>query len=352
MNRVLSALVVVILVSGCQSSFWTQSLPPSRLNERLGEIEQARLASAAHEQGVRSVSRELPGLAWANRGGAEASAADRGAGEPLSLADLGEPGVMQDRAAQNETSSRVADDNEYLHRSPMPTLWENMKRDVKTMPGDLWHDTKQVYGNPVNVGILAAAYGGSLAVQETGPDDTVERHFKPGHHAFPKGWRNTFNAVGNPGTHFAVAGAWYLLGEQLQDDKTYNVSKTLASALIINGVTTMIGQTASWDRDPSGRWGTFPSGHTSSSFCIAAVMDRSYGHLVGVPMYGLATMVAMERVDDRDHYFSDVLMGAVLGTVVGNAVASGRDPDLFGWKILPWASPEGGSGIALYKSFD
>ena len=165
-------------------------------------------------------------------------------------------------------------------------------------------------------------------------------------------WRDAFGAIGNPGTHFALAGVWYLLGQQTCNDKTYEVGKTLFSALTINGLTVMIGQTASWDKSPNGEWGTFPSGHTSSSFVVASVMHEAYGHLVGIPLYGLATLAGIERLDDREHYFSDVVMGAVLGTVVGHSVASGRDPEFFGWKLLPYASPEGGAGVAFMKTLD
>ena len=83
---------------------------------------------------------------------------------------------------------------------------------------------------------------------------------------------------------------------------------------------------------------------------MASVLHQAYGHLVGVPLYGLATMVAIERLDSEEHYFSDVVMGAVLGTVVGHSVASGRDPEFFGWKIVPYANPEGGAGVAFMKS--
>src|ERR1043166_6383971 len=115
----------------------------------------------------------------------------------------------------------------------------------------------------------------------------------------------------------------------------------------------MIGQTATWDKSPNGEWGTSPSGHTSSTFCIASVLHEAYGPAVGIPMYALGTLVAIERLDDREHYFSDVVFGAVMGTVIGHSVASGRDPEFFGWKVIPYADPrDGGStGIALYKSF-
>lgn len=363
MSRIILAAVVSVFIVGCQSEARKEGQGPARLNDRLEKIEEARLAAC--NPGGRGVPTPLaarmdPRCAQANHPAAGSSprtgrinvemVGDQAA---WTLSEFGDQAPELGARANTETSAYDAGRAEkYLHKPPLASFGQTVKRDVKEMGHDLWHDTKQVYGNPVNVAILAAAYGGSLAVQKTGPDDTVEDHFRPGHHHFSAGWRNTFDAVGNPGTHFALAGAWYLIGEQLQDDKTYNVGKTLASALIINGVTTMVGQAASWDRDPNGEWGTFPSGHTSSSFCFASVMHHAYGHVVGVPLYGLASMVAMQRLDDRSHYFSDVLMGAVVGTVIGHSVASGRDPEIFGWKVLPYANPEGGAGVAFYKSLD
>jgi len=368
-------LIVLLAIAGCHAlGPAPSSAPPEGLESRLAAIERDRAAAAAASarfatasSGHRlhssspvpqrvdkvAVARGIAG----DRGGVAAdldgvAAAQETAASGWTLAELGdgpppegesnlfalEPGTAADREAR------------YLRRAPLDSLWGTIKRDVKALPGDLWRDTKHVYGNPVNLVILGTAYGGSLAIQETGPDDTVEDHYRPGRHTFSRGWRNTADAVGNPGTHFALAGAWYLLGQQLQDEKTYDVSRTLASALILNGLTTMVGQAASWDRAPNGEWGTFPSGHTSSSFCFASVMHRAYGHAVGVPLYGLATLVAWERVDDRNHYFSDVVMGAVLGTVIGHSVASGRDPEFYGWKILPYADPAGASGVAFLKT--
>jgi hypothetical protein len=358
MSRTITALIVIVWVVGCQSPVQNRPEDQARLTQRLSEIEQIRLA--AMSPGGRLSDQEgktsAQGFALANRGVAGAGAAidaraETGPGVVLTLGDLGQDPYAQGARGDSEARADESEQAEkYLHKQPLSTFWDNVKRDVKDMPHDLWHDTKRVYTNPVSVGLLAAGVGGSIAVKESGPDDTVEDHYRPGHHTFSDGWRDFFDAYGNPGTHFAIAGAWYVLGEQLQDDKTYNVSKTLASALIINGISTYAGQAASWDRAPNGSWGTWPSGHTSSSFCIASVMDEAYGHVVGVPMYGLATLVAMERLDDRNHYFSDVVMGGVLGLVVGHSVASGRDPEFFGWKILPYANPEGSSGVAFLKS--
>jgi len=238
-----------------------------------------------------------------------------------------------------------------MARAPLPSFRDTLKRDIKEMPRELWRDTKRVYANPANLVILGGAYAGSLALQKSGPDDTVERYYDRHDKTFNNDWSDAFGAIGNPGTHFALAGAWYLAGQQTGDTKTYEVGKTLFSALAINGVTVMLGQSASWDKSPNGEWGTFPSGHTSSSFVMASVLHHAYGHAVGIPLYGVATLAGIQRLDSREHYLSDVVMGGVLGTLVGHSVASGRDPELFGWKICPYVNPDtGASGIAFMKT--
>jgi len=66
---------------------------------------------------------------------------------------------------------------------------------------------------------------------------------------------------------------------------------------------------------------SFPSGHTSGSFALAACLDHLYGRKVGVPAYLMAAFVASSRINDNKHYLSDVVAGAVLGTVVGRSFA-------------------------------
>ncbi|MCK6483220.1 MAG: phosphatase PAP2 family protein [Phycisphaerae bacterium] len=236
-------------------------------------------------------------------------------------------------------------------RPLLPRFWDTVERDLHDLPADLWRDTQRVYGSPANLVILGVSYGGALALQQTGPDATIESHYNRSH-SFKEDWRDAFGAAGNPGTHFALAGIWYLAGQQGQDEKTYEVGKTLFSALTINGLSVLLGQAATYDRSPNGERGTFPSGHTSSSFVVASVLHEAYGPWVGVPLYGLAGLVAVERLDSGEHYFSDVAFGAVMGMVIGHSVASGRDPEFFGWRLVPYADPATGTtGLALHKSF-
>ena len=235
---------------------------------------------------------------------------------------------------------------------PLLGFWVTLKRDLKEMPAELWTDTKAVYTSPTNLAVLGVTYGGSLAIQQTGPDDTVEDSFKGGHRTFKDDWRDGFAAAGNPGTHFALAGLWYLVGQQSQDEKTYQVGKTLFSALIINDLSTLAGKAATWEDGPDGEWGSFPSGHTSSSFAFASVMHEAYGHWVGAPLYALSALVAYERLDSNEHYLSDVVMGGVMGLVIGHTVAGEHGFEVFGGEIVPYVDPYGQtSGLAWVKHF-
>jgi membrane-associated phospholipid phosphatase len=64
---------------------------------------------------------------------------------------------------------------------------------------------------------------------------------------------------------------------------------------------------------------SFPSAHASTSFA-AAGMYRRMG-LPTLPLYGLASALALSRLYLGVHYPSDVLAGALLGSVVAGSVA-------------------------------
>jgi decaprenylphosphoryl-5-phosphoribose phosphatase len=60
---------------------------------------------------------------------------------------------------------------------------------------------------------------------------------------------------------------------------------------------------------------SFPSAHASTSFAGAHAYSRL--GLPGTPLYGLAAALSLSRLYLGVHYPSDILAGAVLGTVVG-----------------------------------
>lgn len=72
---------------------------------------------------------------------------------------------------------------------------------------------------------------------------------------------------------------------------------------------------------PQGEWGSMPSAHVTHAFAIAAgiaeVSGRPWAARVA---YGLATLVAADRVYQQRHWTSDALVGAVLGISVTRRV--------------------------------
>ncbi len=95
-----------------------------------------------------------------------------------------------------------------------------------------------------------------------------------------------------------------------------------ASALVANGITTIILKELIGRKRPNGSNNrSMPSGHTSHSFAVAAVANELYGHKVGTAAYLIAGLVAISRINDNDHYLSDVIVGAGLGTIIGRGFA-------------------------------
>lgn len=131
---------------------------------------------------------------------------------------------------------------------------------------------------------------------------------------------------------FLLLGGFYLAGAIGHDSKAKHVCLDgLTASLIASGILTptfatvvgrerpTAGQGAYSFRPFSGR--SFPSGHTTQAFAVASVIATSYEPLwVKVAAYGAATVTAYVRVQRGKHFPTDVVVGAVLGTAVGQSV--------------------------------
>lgn len=83
---------------------------------------------------------------------------------------------------------------------------------------------------------------------------------------------------------------------------------------------------------------SFPSGHATSAFAAAAAVTSEmhrlwprYTTITGVAMYGGASLVALSRMYHNQHWASDVVLGAAIGTFSGLKVVrySHAHPDNF-----------------------
>ena len=66
---------------------------------------------------------------------------------------------------------------------------------------------------------------------------------------------------------------------------------------------------------------SFPSGHTvvafTTSSVLAATIKNTYA---SIALYSLAGLTAYQRIYSNNHWFSDTVLAAIIGTVVGNTL--------------------------------
>jgi membrane-associated phospholipid phosphatase len=66
---------------------------------------------------------------------------------------------------------------------------------------------------------------------------------------------------------------------------------------------------------------SFPSGHATGAFTFASVIASHYqSPWVDATAYGIAGLVGVARIRLDAHWTSDVLAGAVIGTLIGRHV--------------------------------
>jgi hypothetical protein len=231
----------------------------------------------------------------------------------------------------------------------------NFRDDWDSLPSEFFDDLECAF-NDRNLCVLLIAGGASYLVHET-LDDEVAEGFRNHRNRWGDG-QEFFAAIGNPGHHFAVIGGMYFYSLHTQDAELHDFSKTMFNAVAITGLTTVtLKATVGRNTEaPNGEGdpfvGAWPSGHTSSAFTVAAVLDEYYGPKIGIPAYILAGLAGWERIDDGEHDLSDVIFGAVLGHVIGKSVAANHLARVCGMECQPLIDPVSGTtGIAFERRF-
>ena len=217
---------------------------------------------------------------------------------------------------------------------------------------DVVSDTKLTFSKSGNINALLLAGGASVAMNQ-GPDKDIAGYFER-HEVFHNSADRGLKTLGNPGYHFAAAGLWYIASINNDDHINKERAWIMIRALSVTGLSTITLKEIRSDRTPvDNRW-AWPSGHTSSSFAVASVLDEFYGPAIGIPAYAAASLVGLRMMDQGDHWASDVVFGATLGWVVGHTIAGEhKDFEVAGFKVLPYTYSNSGPtvGINLVKRF-
>lgn len=67
---------------------------------------------------------------------------------------------------------------------------------------------------------------------------------------------------------------------------------------------------------------SFPSGHATRSFAMAAILAFEYKDKPIIPIlsYSIASLTSLSRINDNEHWASDVLAGAIIGYSIGRFI--------------------------------
>jgi len=142
-------------------------------------------------------------------------------------------------------------------------------------------------------------------------------------------------AVSIGGTGYATAGsaiAIYAIGRVTHNERARETGILSFEALINTGIVTEVIKTVAQRPRPLEDNGegeffvhgsSFISGHSSSIWTLAAVVNDEYGKRhpwVKYGMFGLATAVSLSRYTGQNHFLGDILLGSAVGYGIGHFV--------------------------------
>ena len=197
------------------------------------------------------------------------------------------------------------------------------------------------------------AIGGAAALATHPADHYVNAHVvgnKTADNVFTLGkWLGTSGVQMGAGAGLWALGRYVIApaADQPQTNKFSELGFDLIRAQILSEAFVHAIKPAVGRERPNGECCSFPSGHSSSAYAAAAVLERHFGYRASLPALAAATYVATSRLVDNRHWLSDVMFGAGLGTAAGWTVVGthGRGTQ-YALQPVPL---KGGMMIALTK---
>ncbi|UCC38471.1 MAG: phosphatase PAP2 family protein [Candidatus Aminicenantes bacterium] len=182
---------------------------------------------------------------------------------------------------------------------------------------------------------LSAILGGGILLYAT--DSDIHDWFEGNRDSRSEDFSKVVSFLGHGACLAGLITALYASGE-ISDDKSLRKTALLSleswvtSGVIVLGLKTIVGRARPKTGESShafhpfslrSGFHSFPSGHASSAFAVATtIADQSEKTYIDVLSYSLATLVAISRVHDNQHWPSDVFIGSVIGYVVAKKICS------------------------------
>lgn len=151
---------------------------------------------------------------------------------------------------------------------------------------------------------------------------------------------NAGEKYGNGLYSFFLSAGLFTTGLLTENKKIENTGRILFEALLVSGAAVQIVKIVSGRSRPFLDEGpfmfnffktdnphtSFPSGHTVVAFATSSVLAASIKNTyASIALYSLAGLTAYQRIYSNNHWLSDTVLAAIIGTVVGNALVKIND---------------------------
>ena len=158
-------------------------------------------------------------------------------------------------------------------------------------------------------------------------DDEIKSELQDSRSSTTDDLSDFFEPFGNGTYSFPALVGFYLYGRFGENEKMERTALLAAESFLVTGLFTTVLKVSTGRHRPSKDNNSstydgpntsnksFPSGHTSTAFAIATVVANEYEEvpLVAPISYGIATLTGLSRINDNQHWASDVFFGAALG---------------------------------------
>lgn len=201
-------------------------------------------------------------------------------------------------------------------------------------------DLQQTFGSWP---IFTLIGGGILAAALHPADGPLQTHFITPH-------THRLDQIGKwAGSSLIIDGAavaTWGIGAIAHNNTLYRTGEALTEALMFTEAATGGLKLLAQRQRPDGGNYSFPSGHAARSFAVATVLQVMHGPAFGIPAYLAAGVISYTRLDSNQHFLTDVVAGAALGSAFGWGVARFHKHHLPPkWAVVPMLGETKGVGF-------
>jgi membrane-associated phospholipid phosphatase len=257
-----------------------------------------------------------------------------------------------------QTQTAVADQTKAaaeLPENPEPANGSEGGNKILNLPRQLFRDQIGIWGSPARIRLQDATWlvpAGGAAAALFATDSAVSRHLSNNPNTLLRD-----RHISDYGTYSMVGGAAgiYFLGlisqnEHQRETGFLSGEATIDGLAVVEALKYATGRQRPFQGNGNANFwkgGTsFPSEHAEISWAIASMFSHEYpSPFMKFLAYGAATAISATRVTAKQHFPSDVFVGAAIGYLTSEFVyRKHHDPDLPGgpWEI-PAVRPEGTS---------